>query len=442
MRKRFGRAAALAARPLSATIAGAVVLTGLLTAPASASVTSAPRQARQASHITARLHTELTRSGLSPSNPARTGGVTGVIRSLVGTSAGLCVAASGAAGHVVARTDASGRYVLTGLRQGRYSLTVASCAGPTAATPTGTLITSPLRSVTVRPGRIDTIPASSALRLGAGGLLMPASRREVTVQSAGAGGKLGRISGTITHAGHALSGICAVALSARRDRERIAVSGKSGRYQIGHLAPGKYVVEFGAGIKRCPNTGNWLTQVYPHHTTVEIRHLTFVHVHPGKDTGSINADMRVGGQISGTVRSASGKPVGRICVLAGGRTKDHKDVEMFAPSVSSGRYVLHGIFPGTYKVLFSLGCGNTSNFASQWWRDTTKESKASRITISGQRHAAGIDASLRPGAVITGTVRAKTAEERPSPASASARSPLTTRSSPPRPSLGRTAATS
>ena len=38
----------------------------------------------------------------------------------------------------------------------------------------------------------------------------------------------------------------------------------------------------------------------------------------------------------------------------------------FAITTKTGGYSLSGVQPGTYKVKFSVGCGD-SGFATQWW---------------------------------------------------------------------------
>lgn len=417
-----GRAAVIAARPLTLTIASAVALTGLLAAPAPASLAASPPGTHATRPAPGRLPGSLARTGRTPASQAKAGqaagAVTGVLRGFGAQPAGFCVTAAGAAGHAVAKAGPDGRYVLSGLRQGRYSLTAGGCAGPTGAPSLGTILSSRLGSVLVRAGRIDTAPAGTAISLGSGSL-GDSSGRAISPQTARpeAGAKTGSISGLVTSAGKKLAGICAAAISLHTDQFRTTVTGKTGRYQIRQLTPGKFIVEFFGGLKRCPDSGNWLPQLYPNRTGASGGRFTTVPVSAGKDTKGINAAMKVGGQVAGTVRTQAGTPVAGACVIATGTAGKHQFAETTASSFASGRYVLHGIFPGKYKVLFSLGCGSKRNLnlAGQWWPKASTSAGATRLTITARQHFTGINASLPPGAIVTGTVRAKTATSRPLP---------------------------
>ncbi len=68
------------------------------------------------------------------------------------------------------------------------------------------------------------------------------------------------------------------------------------------------------------NTGNWLEQVYKD-LNGPIFHgkPTRVPVKAGKTTSGIDASLRLGGEIAGTVKSQAGKTLSRVCVEAAGR---------------------------------------------------------------------------------------------------------------------------
>ncbi len=410
MHRMPGRAAVFAARPLTATIASAVAVTGLLAAPAPASLAAA-----SAGHPAA-LPVAAARPGTTRSLDAASsaGVVTGVLHTITGApAAGLCVTASGSAGQAEATTSADGRYFLTGLRHGRYSLMVSACQRGSEARPLGTVLSSLPRSVTVT-SRLVTLPSSTVFRLGPDGAID--GRRAATAPltlKAGASARTGSISGLVTGAGHKLAGICVSALRIHGGQLRNAVTGKSGKYRIGHLRAGHYVVIFFAGPKMCPNTGNWLTQFYPDKTTIFPRKLTSVPVAAGKDASGIDGRLKEGGQISGTVRTQAGKPVAHLCVEILGNSASTQLADIQIRSGKSGTYVVHGLFHGSYRALFTTGCGNTSNLAAQWWRGADRMSHGTSIRITGTKHVTGIDASLRPGAIVTGTVRSLTGKHSP-----------------------------
>ncbi len=343
--------------------------------------------------------------------------VTGVLRTVTGGPvAGLCLAASGSAGDAVATTGADGRYLFSGLRQGRYSLAVSTCPGRTGALPLGTVFSSLPSSVVVTGHRVLTVPTSTALRLGADGSIdgQRANTGTPTAQSASAT-KRGSISGLVTGGGKKLAKICVGAVGVSHGQVRVAITGKSGKYQISHLRPDRYVVIFLAGPRQCPNPDNWLDQFYPNETTVFPNKLTTVTVKAGKNTPGIDAKLKQGGQITGAVRGQGGKPAAAICVTLFGDSHNTRFTEIRIKTGKAGGYVTHGVAPGAYLALFSTGCGNRSNLAAQWWRGASTLKGATKISVARRQHVAGVDANLRRGAIVTGVVRAKTAKRTPIP---------------------------
>ncbi len=392
MHRMSRRAAAIAPRPLAIAIAGAALTAGLLVLPAPAG-----QAAQTAGHA-------------SPT----TGVITGMLHGITGQPAdGVCVTASGPAGDAVARSQPDGRYRLTGLRPGRYALRISPCPGTASVEPPLASWTSLPTTATVTAGHVTTPTAAVSWQLSRNGALSSGGTLSATAQSTTAStrkGKKGSISGKVTGQGKGLSAICVAALSVRSGMHYTTVSSKSGAYRIVKLPAARYIVLFFAGAKQCPNTGNWLEQWYPSAKVEFPTTRDAVKVQAGKDTAGIDAQLKAGGQIGGTVRSASGKPQAGICVIAADVVKP--GLNKFAESVSgtSGGYVLHGLAPGTYKEIFSLGCGNHGNFAIQWWKHSTDRKHSKNLMLKGQRHLSGIDASLRPGAVVTGTVRAGNAK--------------------------------
>src|SRR6185437_53667 len=78
------------------------------------------------------------------------------------------------------------------------------------------------------------------------------------------------------------------------------------------------------------------------------------------------------GAITGTVTSQGGGPVSGECVTAVPfRTPPDPFTGLLTPEIaittSTGRYSLLGLPPGSYKIEFSVGCGD-KGFATQWWR--------------------------------------------------------------------------
>ncbi len=183
------------------------------------------------------------------------------------------------------------------------------------------------------------------------------------------------------------------------------LTSKAGRYRIAKLKAGRFEVVFIPAGFCGKNTGNWLEQIYKNRNG-PIFHgkPTRVPVRAGKTTSGIDASLRLGGEITGTVKSQAGKTLSRVCVQAEGR--DGKAfVDGFTESNKHGGYVLHSLYPGKYVLVFIPRCGNTGNFVPQWWRDSATQKHATKVAITSGLIVKGINGALRPGAVINGVVR-------------------------------------
>ncbi|MGN6794589.1 MAG: hypothetical protein ACTHJW_19565, partial [Streptosporangiaceae bacterium] len=75
-----------------------------------------------------------------------------------------------------------------------------------------------------------------------------------------------------------------------------------------------------------------------------------------------------------------------------------KDFAGFFPpevaiTTTSGSYTLLNVQPGTYKVKFSTGCGDTG-FKTQWWQNASSRATATVVTVGAGVTVTGIDAAL------------------------------------------------
>jgi hypothetical protein len=182
---------------------------------------------------------------------------------------------------------------------------------------------------------------------------------------------------------------------------------RAGRYRITGLKPGRYQVQF-APKSGCADPGEWLTQTYPDNNSPFPPEHGDVPVRAGKNTPGIDGHLIRGGEIAGLVGSSSGRPLAGICVILdvefpnGGET-DELNTD------KSGHYADSGLVPGAYTVKFMTGCGNNGNYGFQYWHQAKSQLSATKIKVSGDEVFNRINVTLRPGAVITGTVRAKDA---------------------------------
>ncbi len=419
-------------------VAAAVLAAGLIAAlaPASQAISSRPGLARAklagnpavpggplARTMAVRKLLASRRGGSLPlagAGPATTTGViTGMIQGIAGEPAGgACVTATGPAGSKTVMSQPAGRYRMSGLQPGGYRLRVGGCPGVAdggGPAPMSYAWPGLPPVVTVLAGRVTTATSARAWQTAAPALatgLLQAER-------ASAATRTGSISGRVTGRGHPLRDICAFAYKpvggASAPAAR-ATTSSTGRYVIRGLRPGRYLVLFRTGNRSCLSDANWLPQWYPFVTSpYATNKVTAVRVRAGKDTAPVDGRLKLGGAISGIVRSAAGKPVSGICInfYTGFVLNNFYYVNVASVSSRTGAYALRGLFPGGYQVQFTVGCGAKGNFAAQWWRDKPSPEHARLIKITGTRVVADIDATLVPGGAVTGTVRARTASAKP-----------------------------
>jgi hypothetical protein len=356
------------------------------------------------------------RAAADPTSARGTGIISGVVRTPIGSPAGSCVTAVGRDSRAISRTGPEGRYVLGGLRPGRYRLSASACANTTRAsrhTLMSVTWTQGSTTVTVHATQVSTPAPISLWYVGKNWLAAP--RRQTLPATDGARSGTGSISGRVTGRGRPQPGVCAVAISVGNRAPASALTTKSGGYRIGKLPPGRYVVQFVGGVQHCGNNGNWLKQWYPQvNSPYQTSRVKLVRVRAGRTTKGINASLKAGGEIAGTVRATSRKPISGICVSVLARIdRGLVEVSYNLTTNRAGRYALHGAFAGRYQVEFFIGCGSKGNYAFQWWRDVSLANRASTIRIVGTKKVTDANATLQPGATVTGVVKALTAKGKP-----------------------------
>jgi Carboxypeptidase regulatory-like domain len=391
---------------------GGLVATGVAALPAQADgIAAAGHRGGVNTASVARIPAALAAIAAARHRP---GTLTGVVVGVDGRPVtGACVTATGAAGNAMTMTRADGRYVLTGLRPGRYALRYTGCASAPrssglAASSRGfqaqLAATAAAPSVTVAGG-VKSLPTITLAPAGQGSAGDRPPKRAITASASGTG----QIRGVVTGNGDPVRGVCVEAFPAGSGLVPTTATSANGHYTLQKVLAGRYFVEFAeSGSFGCRDPGNWLSQWYkginsPFMTGKE----TVVRVAKGRVTRGINASLRRGGQISGTVRRKSGRPLKGICVTVSGRVANGF-TEAIPRTGKLGKYVVHGLFKGSYVVGFKVGCGSSGNFAPQWWRRASTERAAFHIHVSGTRKVTGIDGALAPGSAITGVVHART----------------------------------
>ena len=391
-------------RSLAIAAAGGLLASGLAALPASASVVAragsepAPHQgaARQAmlqararwlrEHGTSQqraVAAAALRGALERATGPANGMLTGVVRGIDGRPvAGACVAATGPSGTVLGRSRSNGRYILPGLRSGAYAVHIGDCARSVAASaaPRSYLWPQLPATVTLGSGQAKNLPAVTAMP--AGGIAAMARRSGASASQAGKGAISGRVSG----AGHRLSRMCVLVTPAGNGVGYLGVTNRFGRYRVGGIRPGRYRVVFTIAAG-CGNRANWLDQWYPYlNSPFQPAKAAVIRVRAGKTKSGIDAHMKLGGEISGAVRTRGGKPLSGICVEISGRVRGGFEGFGFR-SGRQGGFDLPAVFPGKYTVAFSTGCGNKGNYAPQWWRLRSSARHATVIKMAGTKIA-------------------------------------------------------
>jgi Carboxypeptidase regulatory-like domain len=204
----------------------------------------------------------------------------------------------------------------------------------------------------------------------------------------------GEITGTVSDAktGAVVKGARACALKGAEE-VRCGMSDFFGNYSIGSLASGSYRVKFPGGL----NGGSgYATQYYK--GKLSLSEADSVSVSGGSTAPRIDAALTPGGQITGKVTNDANGPLEEVEVTVQEATGGTTCVCAFTNS--TGEYAITGLDSGTYKVGFS----SSGNYLSQYFNGKSSVSEADGVLVAAGATTAGIDATLKPGGQIVGTV--------------------------------------
>jgi hypothetical protein len=228
----------------------------------------------------------------------------------------------------------------------------------------------------------------------------------------------GQIEGEASDAegGGALAGVevCALDATQPSPESNVAACARTdlaGEYRLPTLPPGTYKVGFwGAG----ESTG-YLPGYYG--DAPDLSTATAIVVATGTTRSGVDAELRVGARIAGTVTEADGNPVDRIAVCA--LTFGSGAAQRCGYSDATGHYDLIGLASGSYAVVFAPGLGGLDagadsgegGFLTQYYDAASTLALARPISLVAPAVASGIDASLArtpamPTAPVTPTASA------------------------------------
>lgn len=287
--------------------------------------------------------------GATAGEAAADGSITGTItKAAGGPAANACVSASSATAVELEATtaDAGGNYSIAGLGAADdYTVRFSACG-------TANLVSeyyddkSDIDSadlVTVVDG-VPTAGISAELATG------------------------GSITGTVTGPGGApLDDVC-VQANGPTDTGS-AETDAGGDYTIDSLPTGDYEVHFESCI-----AGALLSEYYDDKPTAATADL--VAVTAGTPTPNIDAELALGGTISGTATGPGGAPLEDLCVSAADAGFDNAGS---AVTDAAGDYTIAGLHAASYKVKF-FSCG-VGNWATEFYDD--KPTRASADALPG-----------------------------------------------------------
>ena len=170
-----------------------------------------------------------------------------------------------------------------------------------------------------------------------------------------------------------------------------------GNYVLGDLPAADYIVQF-VDCDGGPLVPQWWDGV------LQPEDATMIELADGEQRTGIDATMRFGGSISGTVVDTAGARLGGICVIAVRSVGDDIEGVGFTETEADGSYQLTGIAPGGVRVLFESCDDAGAPFLQQWYEGVDSIEGATVLSVEAGALLSGVDARLRPAATISGIV--------------------------------------
>lgn len=211
----------------------------------------------------------------------------------------------------------------------------------------------------------------------------------------------GSISGTVTGDGGPLDGLWVQAY-ADGIGTFYAQTDVGGHYTITGLPTGDYRIYFDPDSYNNDNATDFLEEYY--NNVSDSDDATLVDVTIGVDSPNINADLEVGGSVSGTV-TGDGGPVADLEVELWESTTGH-----YAGSANTdalGKYTVSGLATGSYIVKFNASSYNEDHggfFVSEYYNDVFDWDFATPVGVTGGADTPAINGDLAVGGSISGTV--------------------------------------
>ena len=211
----------------------------------------------------------------------------------------------------------------------------------------------------------------------------------------------GQISGTVTAAdtGLPLENVSISAWIEGTYHNYYGWTDSDGKYLLNGMPTGDYIVEFNASSQP-----NYISEYY--NDKPDPASADPVHVIQGSLTGDIDAELALGGKITGLVSAdGSGLPLTDINVTAYDASGD----SVVGTSVSSsGVYTITGLANGSYRLYFSPHySGSSADYISEYYNNKYDLESADPVAVVAPNTVSSVDISLGLGGKITGQVTAQ-----------------------------------
>jgi hypothetical protein len=221
-------------------------------------------------------------------------------------------------------------------------------------------------------------------------------------------GATGQITGTVTNAsGDPLENVCVTPYTLSNTPLGLSADAtdSQGDYALSGLATGSYKVRFHPCAH--PSLG-YVEEWFDNKPTFATAGA--VAVTDGQTTSARDAQLALGGQITGTVTDEADQPVEGISVaaLTGLSSSDRRFPSLNATD-ANGEYTIYGVPAGTIKVGFTDSGVDRPAFMDEWYDgivDPTlsRFAEATPVSVTAGQTTETIDADLTEGGYISGTV--------------------------------------
>jgi putative cell wall-binding protein len=299
----------------------------------------------------------------------RGGSISGRVTDTTGTAlSGICVNVAGGGAPSVT-TDATGAYTVHGVPAGSYAVDFYDCSGTNTYLIqwyNGESDDGSADHVAVTAGQA-TSGIDAQLQVGA------------------------KISGTVSNAGSAIEGVCVTAHDINGASSASATTDALGDYTLSGLEPGPYTVLFSDCAT--PEVGGYASQWYDgtSHGAATAADATAITVAVDEVHTDVNADLEVGGTITGTVTDGTA-PLENICA----QVDPNPDGRLATTTDAGGNYEIDRLPAGDYTVAFT-DCNTPALFLG---------SSLGPVSVAFGATNPGQDIALQLGGSISGTVTA------------------------------------